>query len=201
MTTFLHHRFNSLTQSSSVSKGRGAEIDLRISFGEVVLAHDPFREGCSFKDWLRLFEGNLLILNIKEMGLEDYLVNIIDELKPELKYFFLDLTTPYLISSVGKGIACAARVSEYESVDSAIKQGTSWLWVDSFSGNWDHLNQLNEYPEVFTKKLCLVSPELQGRELKSSPEFFHLLNKLNDQEYKFNAICSKYPELWESVIL
>jgi len=184
-----------------VPKGRGAEIDLRIFHGEVVLAHDPFQEGCSFKDWLRVFEGNLLILNVKEMGLEDHLVSILGELKPELEYFFLDLTTPYLISSVGKGINCAARVSEYESVDSAIKQGTSWLWVDSFSGNWDQLNQLSKHPEVFTKKLCLVSPELQGRDLKSSPEFLNLFNKLNDQEYKFNAICSKFPELWESVIL
>jgi hypothetical protein len=200
VTILVHHRANSISQGSLVAKTQGAEIDLRLSFGEIVLAHDPFTEGSRFIDWLEKFNGELLVLNVKEMGLEDYIIKIMKKLKPNLNYFFLDLVTPYLVSSVKKGFDCASRFSEYEPLHLSLDLNSSWLWVDSFSGNWDHIDVLNSFPKLKHKKICLVSPELQGRELLTTFEYEIVLRKLEKSNCRIEAICTKYPDFWERFI-
>ena len=44
-------------------------------------------------------------------------------------------------------------------------------------------------------KICLVSPELQGRNAeKEIPEMFNLLSLI---KIDADAICTKYPVIWE----
>jgi len=200
MTILVHHRANSISQGSLVAKTRGAEIDLRLSFGEIVLAHDPFTEGSGFKEWLENFNGELLVLNVKEMGLEDHIVKIMKQMKPNLEYFFLDLVTPYIVSSVKKGFACASRFSEYEPLNLFLDLESTWLWVDSFSGTWDHIDAFSDFPTIKQKKICLVSPELQGRELLTTFEYEIVLEKFKKNHCKIEAVCTKYPDFWERFV-
>jgi hypothetical protein len=47
--------------------------------------------------------------------------------------------------------------------------------------------------------LCLVSPELQGR--NAEIEIPQLANLLAERGIKADAICTKRPDLWEKMLL
>jgi hypothetical protein len=198
MTIFVLHRVNTLEKLNEVSNEKGAEIDLRLHYGKLVLAHDPLEDGCEFVNWLPNYKGSLLVLNVKEMGLENIILQELKKANRVIDYFFLDQAVPYLHDSVRQGIECSARVSEYESLESACLIQTSWLWVDSFTGNWDHLNKIDSLPSQIrsTKKVCLVSPELQKRSLEGSDEINLIVKKLKELNLKPNAVCTKFPEIW-----
>jgi len=202
MTKFLWHRVNTKEQATNLPSDCGAEIDLRLNHGELILAHDPFQDGCKFLDWLTVFRGTLLAINIKEMGLEDIIIDELTKVKPQLDYFFLDQSTPYLLSSIRKGFNCAARVSEYETAESAILLNTNWLWVDSFTGNWDHLTSIHSLQDELHghKKLCLVSPELQGRSIEEPGEIEICVKKFRQLELTIDAVCTKFPDTWKKAL-
>jgi hypothetical protein len=195
-TTLIHHRVNSLSQAGLVEKQSGAEIDLRLSFGEVIVAHDPKEPGCTFIDWLKVFSGDFVVLNLKEMGLEEIVLSQLQSQRPELDYFFLDLIMPNLLKSLAQGMNCAARVSDFESIDVIQKLSAPWYWLDSFSGNWDFLNNIDRKTDLKGKKFCVVSPELQGRELENESECFKIIQNLNNLNLPLNAVCTKNPNFW-----
>lgn len=196
-TKLIHHRVNSLKQASLVEKNIGAEIDLRMSFGEIILAHDPKESGCTFTDWLEFFSGDFVVLNLKEMGIEEIVLTQLQTKRPELDYFFLDMIMPTLLKSLDKGMNCAARISEFESAEVIIKLNASWYWLDSFSGNWDFLNTINFETDLRNKKFCVVSPELQGRTLGNGSEHLEIIQILKNLNLPLSAICTNNPDFWE----
>ncbi len=202
MTKFILHRANTIKQARNLTSDCGAEIDLRLNHGELILAHDPFQAGCKFFDWLNVFSGTLLVVNVKEMGLEDIIIDAITKLKPELEYFFLDQSIPYLLSSIKRGHKCAARVSEYETTESAILLNTEWLWIDSFTGGWDHLVSIHSKKDLLqgNKKLCIVSPELQGRSIENSEEVEICVKKFAQLNLTIDAVCTKFPDIWRKAM-
>ena len=195
-TKFIQHRVNSLEQAGLIEKNAGAEIDLRLSFGEIIVAHDPNEPGCSLKDWLEVFSGDFVVLNLKEMGLEAIVLSQLQRQRPELDYFFLDLIMPNLLKSLNKGVKSAARVSEFESTDVIIKLNAPWYWLDSFSGSWDYLNSIDRQADVRDKRFCVVSPELQGRELENGSEHIEIIQILKYLNLPLNAVCTKNPKFW-----
>ena len=88
------------------------------------------------------------------------------------------------------------RISEYESIETALslKGKINWIWVDCFSKLPINTNDFIRLKKA-KFKLCLVSPELQGRD--PNLEIPKLKNKINKLKIKFNAVCTKRPELWE----
>lgn len=197
MTDFILHRANSLDLSVLGDGFSGAEIDLRIYFGKIVLAHDPFVGGASLRDWLSSFTGNLLILNTKETGIEREIVETINSVAPKLEYFFLDLPTPSLIKAANKRIPVAVRVSEVEPFAFSSKVVSNWIWLDSFFGNWAHLEEIKELRPSIPQKICLVSPELQGREHNPDSREFNLLKGyLKENPLLVQAICTKDWSFW-----
>jgi len=195
-TMMIHHRVNSLKQASLVENNTGAEIDLRMSFGEIIVAHDPEESGCTFADWLEFFSGDFVVLNLKEMGIEEIVLSQLQTQRPELDYFFLDMIMPTLLKSLDKGMICAARISEYESAEVMIKLNAPWYWLDSFSGSWDFLNTIDLETDLESKRFCLVSPELQGRELKNGSEHLEIIQILKNLNLPLHAVCTKYPQFW-----
>lgn len=195
-TMLIHHRVNSLKQASLVENNTGAEIDLRMSFGEIIVAHDPEESGCTFADWLEFFSGDFVVLNLKEMGIEEIVLSQLQTQRPELDYFFLDMIMPTLLKSLDKGMICAARISEYESAEVMIKLNAPWYWLDSFSGSWDFLNTIDLETDLESKRFCLVSPELQGRELKNGSEHLEIIQILKNLNLPLHAVCTKYPQFW-----
>ena len=116
------------------------------------------------EEWIKHFNHKTLILNVKEEGLEERLLRIMNKNNIE-DFFFLDQSFPFLRKTALNGERrCAVRVSEYEDTSTALSMaGTiDWIWVDCFSYfplSQDSAEQLQNAGF----KLCFVSPELQGR--------------------------------------
>ena len=189
----INHRRNTIDSLKAVNSDLGIEVDIRSLGNKLIINHDPFKESISFEDWLIFYKHKLLILNVKEEGLEQRLIALMKKYKID-NFFFLDQSFPFLIKTISMGESRSSiRVSEYESIDTALKlEGkVRWVWVDFF----------NYFPldyESFLKlkkakfKLCLVSPELQGHPIIRVEQ---LKNQLNKMKIYFDAVCTKNPVL------
>jgi len=192
----ISHRRNTLAELDATPRKYGIEVDIR-SIGErLVIHHDPFVEGESFDAWIVGYRHGTLILNIKEEGLEARLIALMQQHGIN-DYFFLDQSFPFLVkwSKAGER-RCAVRVSEYESVESALTLAgkVDWVWVDCFTrfplsgADASRLQQAGF-------KLCLVSPELQGRPADSEIPALRAL--LAERGIVADAVCTKRADLWE----
>lgn len=192
----ISHRRNTLAELAATPPQYGVEVDIR-SIGErLVIHHDPFVEGESFDAWIAAYRHGTLILNIKEEGLEARLIALMQQ-HGITDYFFLDQSFPFLVkwSKAGEH-RCAVRVSEYESVESALTLAgkVDWVWVDCFTrfplsgADAARLQQAGF-------RLCLVSPELQGRPADSEIPALRAL--LAERGIVADAVCTKRADLWE----
>lgn len=193
---FIAHRKNTIAELLGTPTKFGVEVDVRSNGKDLILQHEPFEDGVSFEKWLDFYNHGTLILNVKEEGLEGSLINLMKE-RGINNYFFLDQSFPFLVKwSIQGERRCAVRVSEFESVDTALALAgkIEWVWVDCFS----HLALQSVEASLLHQagfKLCLVSPELHGRSPdREIPLMFSLLGKLN---IKIDAICTKCPDAWE----
>jgi hypothetical protein len=189
------HRRNTIQELIDTPKHYGVEIDIRSDGKKLILVHDPFVDGVELGQWLAHYKHRTLILNTKEEGLEQ---TILDEMyRHDINdFFFLDQSFPFLMkTALGGERRCAVRVSEYESIETALSlRGLiDWVWVDVFSKlslNGSEARSLRNAGF----KLCLVSPELQGR--WDDEEIYKIKNHLNYNQYCFDAVCTKTPERW-----
>jgi len=192
----IHHRRNSIKELIETDIQYGVEIDIRSNSSELILQHDPFQTGTSFKEWLDHFHHNTLILNVKEEGLESEVTKLLKTKNIE-NYFFLDQSFPFLIKSAKLGERkCAVRVSEFESIDNALSLAPmiDWVWVDCFSKFPLSSANANLLKNAGLR-LCAVSPELQGRSAET--EVISMQRLLQEREIKLDAVCTKRPDLWE----
>ncbi|MDC0345974.1 hypothetical protein OAM99_04805 [Planktomarina sp.] len=192
----ISHRINTIAQLKATNPNYGVEVDIRSDRQNLIVHHDPFSNGELFNTWLESYQHGTLILNVKEEALESYLIDLMSE-REITNYFFLDQTFPFLIKwSAASKQRCAVRVSEFESIDTAmaLKGMARWIWVDCFTKF-----PLNKCDTDDLKKagfkLCLVSPELQGRD--PDIEISALVKMLTKNEIDFDAVCTKRPDLWE----
>ena len=193
----IFHRRNSIDQLISTPVEYGVEVDIRSNHGELMIHHDPFAHGELFDNWLSYYRHKTLILNIKEEGLEQRLIELMKKYQIE-DYFFLDQSFPFLIkwSKLGER-RCAIRVSEFESIETALTlaRKIDWVWVDCFT-YFPLSGEDSKRLCLAGFKLCLVSPELQGRSAEIKiPEMAQLLKNM---DIKPDAICTKFPELWKN---
>lgn len=185
------HRINTKEQLALIPKEFGIEIDLRYDVNDIILHHDPFVEGEYFENLLVNFNHRFLILNVKSEGIEERIIELLNKYKIE-NFFFLDLSLPYLIKYMNKGLSrIAVRFSEYEPIEfvMAFKNKVEWVWIDCFNNL--PLNQSNYDLLKQNFKICLVSPELQGHDLNRIEEF-----KIQLKDMKIDAVCTKRPDLW-----
>ena len=190
------HRVNTKDALLKTPKEFGVEVDIRTRGDQLIMHHDPFQDGEDFEDWLGVYQHGILILNVKEEGLEERLIGLMDEFNID-DYFFLDQSFPFLIktSNINEK-RCAVRVSEFESINTAIALANKvdWIWVDCFTHFPLTANQANKLQTELNFKLCFVSPELQGRvDTEHVKEFIQGIKSLG---IKGDAVCTKYPELW-----
>ena len=195
----ISHRRNTIEELQATPREYGVEVDIRSDHGQLVIHHDPFAKGDDFEDWLKHYQHGTLILNVKEEGLEARLIDLMKQHKIE-DYFFLDQSFPFLIkwSKLGEH-HCAVRVSEFESIETALSLAgkIDWVWVDCFT-KFPLAGIDAERLQDAGFKLCLVSPELQGRPADTAiPELAKLLN---ERHITADAICTKNPELWKEYL-
>lgn len=190
------HRRNTIVELQSTPPQYGVEIDLRSQGQKLIVQHDPFVDGEDFEAWLDHFRHGTLILNVKEEGLEERLIGLMAA-RGITDYFFLDQSFPFLIRWSKRGEhRCAARVSEFESIETAMTLAgqIDWVWVDCFTRfPLDASGAQRLRSAGF--KLCLVSPELQGR--PAEVEIPALSAQLRVLELTPDAVCTKRPDLWE----
>lgn len=191
----IRHRRNTLEELVATPTDLGIEVDIRSAGSDLIIHHDPFVAGERFDDWLKGYRHGTLILNVKEEGLEDALIARMQAAGIS-DFFFLDQSFPFLVRTSRRGERrCAVRVSEYETIDTALTLAGSvdWVWVDCFTRfplETDDARRLSEAGF----KLCVVSPELQGR---TEPEAVPALRaELAAKGIVAEAVCTKVPEQW-----
>ena len=186
----IEHRKNTIEELKAVPRSNGVEIDIRSYGDRLVLHHDPFCTGTDFEEWLEHYNQSFIILNIKEEGLERRVQALVEQ-KGVRNYFYLDLSFPFIVKLVNAGQKnIAVRFSEYESIDTCLSLAgkVEWVWVDCFS-----LFPLNkEVHRELSKhfKICLVSPELVGRE-----DGIHSMQQ-DIRGLKIDAVCTKKTKVW-----
>lgn len=88
---------------------------------------------------VRFWKGQFLVLNVKEEGLEEEIQGILSKREIE-NYFFLDQSFPFLVKTIKSGnTKVSARVSDLESLQTAVSVDCDWVWIDCFEGNWNFL--------------------------------------------------------------
>jgi hypothetical protein len=185
------HRINTISQLQNTPSEYGVEIDLRPDGDNIIIHHDPFTHGEDFEEWLKYYKHSFVILNTKAEGMEERIIALMEKHKIK-DYFFLDLSLPYLIKYMKKGVTkIAVRFSEFEPLEFVLKFAgkVEWVWVDCFTDLPLNAENYIELKKHF--KLCLVSPELQGFDVSRIEEFKYKL-----QDIPIEAVCTKRPDLW-----
>jgi len=196
---FIAHRINTIKELKEVPPEYGIELDLRDSGKKLIVTHDPFTKGPEFSNYLKSYRHSFMICNVKSERIEPKVKELLRK-KGVSTYFFLDSSFPMIYSLSKQGERnMAVRFSEFESIETvlALKGKIKWVWVDCFSKM-----PLTAQSSALLRKagfqICLVSPELQGREKDVlSYAKFIMKNKI-----QIDAICSKLKiiPLWRKVL-
>ncbi len=193
---FISHRINRVEELIKLPTSYGVELDLRDMGHEIVISHDPYVGGERFEDYLKHYHHGTMILNIKSERIEHRVLEMIQ--KADVKsYFFLDSSFPmiFLLSNSGES-NIALRFSEYEGMDTIRNMAgrVKWVWVDCFTRFPLECDVFDEM-KALGYKLCLVSPELQGRD--ADIEAYKAI--CTERGIVFDAICTKTHNIvrWE----
>lgn len=165
---FIIHRINTIKELKQIPKEYGCEIDIRTDGSRLILNHDPFTSGDFLTDYLDEYNHGTLVLNIKESGIEDI---VLEEVKKrDIKsYFLLDVEFPYLFSASERGEKnISVRFSEKEPIEnvSLLKDKVDWVWVDTITKspiNEDSIKILRNF------NICLVCPSRWHRTYDIKP--------------------------------
>jgi hypothetical protein len=184
---------------ASLDPRYGVEVDLRSYGSRVVVTHEAFEDGEDFESWIRGYRHAMLILNVKEEGLESAVYRSIASLDLS-QTFLLDQSFPNFVREQQTWSKCSAvRVSDIESIETVKNVGhllsPGWIWIDSFSGMWDHLEEALEAGKSLGFRTCLASPELHGREIPE--EMLRLHEALQRSGKRLDAVCTKNLSDWE----
>ena len=192
----IKHRMNTIEELKKTPQELGVEIDIRSLGSKLILQHEPYIKGQVIEEWLDLYKHKILILNVKEEGLEKKLIKLMDEYSIS-DYFFLDQSFPFLVKTAKEGERrSAVRVSEYENIQNAMKLSgmIDWVWLDCFSKFPVNNQEVDILRDKGNFKICLVSPELQN---KTREDTIIYRKNIKAKGIKVDAVCTKYPELWD----
>lgn len=193
----ISHRRNTLAQLRETPTHLGVEVDIRSAGDRLVIHHDPYVEGLDFEAWIAEYRHGTLILNTKEEGLEARLVESMRRRGIE-DFFFLDQSFPFLVKWARQGERrCAVRVSEFESIETALtlRGMVDWVWIDCFTRFPLDTAGARRLTDAGLR-LCLGSPELHGHD--PDVEIPRVAALARSLEITFDAVCTKRPELWQA---
>lgn len=177
----------------SFQAGFGTETDLRDFTGRVVISHDPPKDaGISFDSFLqkhRSIDSALpLALNIKSDGLSPLVREML--IQYEVKnYFVFDMSIPDSIGYLRANIRFFSRQSEYEP-EPAFYDDCSGVWLDCFRSIWYGMDLIQRHLRN-GKQVCLVSPELHGRDRS---ELWDRLKEIDHSDFEGLMLCTDVPE-------
>ena len=191
----INHRVNSIKKLKSTPFNFGVEIDLRSKKNKIYLHHDPFKKGVSFEKWIKYYKHKIIVLNVKEEGLEKSILKILKKYRIN-NFFFHDQTFSTLLKNMSK-TKVSVRYSEFEDLKNIkyLFKKIKWIWIDNFSGIKLE-KKFYSYIKRKKVKICLVSPELVKKSRVSEVKKIILYLKKNN--FTIDAVCTKKPDLWTS---
>jgi hypothetical protein len=135
VTLIVAHRRNLPDEVAETPAEFGIEMDIRSQGDRLVVTHEPFDRGVDFEEWLDTYAHAFLVANVKEEGLEQRVEAALAARGIE-EWAYLDQSFPFMVKTLRRGESrCMVRVSEYESVRTAlaVQPRVQWVWLDSFT--------------------------------------------------------------------
>jgi hypothetical protein len=177
--------------------GVGVETDLRDALGRLVISHDPpGGEACTFRRFLEIYleygAASFLALNIKADGLQTLLSQDMSETGIE-RYFLFDMSIPDTLISQRHGLPVFVRQSEVEPQPYLYKAARG-VWMDCFYEDWITEQDVVRHLHA-GKHVCLVSPELHGRDPAA---FWERLSRWELTGSDHLMLCTDYPDKAEA---
>lgn len=191
------HRINLINELLEVPAKYGCEIDIRSQDSKLILNHEPYLSGDSLVDYLDNYKHGLLVLNIKEAGIENDVLQLVRE-RNIPSFFLLDVEFPYLYRASRLGVrSIAVRFSEDEPIElvNNYKKLVDWVWIDTITKFPINANNLQALSSVRT---CIVCPERWGR----GNEIITYRNTMKLLGFAPDAVMTnlKNLHLWEQII-
>jgi hypothetical protein len=174
--------------------GFGTETDIRDYKGKIVISHDIPDDDCiSLDNFFQIYNSYNkdlpLALNIKADGLQLKLKELLDKHKIR-NYFIFDMSVPDALIYIKEKFNIFTRQSEYEE-QSPCYVSAAGIWLDEFYEHW--VNEKILLAHIKNKKaICIVSPELHGRDYLNEWEDYRKIEK--KLGYYEIMICTDYPE-------
>lgn len=186
---------NTLTACErALAAGFGLEIDIRDHAGALVLSHDmAAAQAQSFDTFLQLYSKICrdlpLALNVKADGLSGCLQELLVRYSIS-NYFVFDMSVPETLKYRRAGVKFFTRQSEYER-ESLFYEEASGVWMDEFHSHWITEAVIAQHLKN-NKRICVVSPELHGREFRVEWEEYRKI----EQQLGRNdlMLCTDRPE-------
>jgi len=176
----------------SFEHGFGIETDLRDNDGTIVISHDlPQGNEMTFEELLHIYKrcnnSLTLALNIKSDGLQSLAVGLLKKYLVS-EYFFFDMSVPDTIGYINTGLKYFTRNSEIEDSPTLLEKSDG-VWMDMFFSDWIDESAVSPYLAI-GKKVCIVSPELHGRDYK---DFWNSMRQFSCFNSQNLFICTDKP--------
>lgn len=189
----------------ALEAGYGIETDVRDQNGKLVISHDPpVGELPTLDDLLRLYREvnatGTLAINIKSDGLQNAIERAIEDFKIE-NYFVFDMAVPDSLAYLRRGVRCFRRASELEPLEPVAPTlaASDGIWLDAFFSIWYSSDTVAEML-CAGRDVCIVSPELHGRDHESLWEQLRNLSltggEKNEPAGKL-MLCTDLPDRFE----
>lgn len=178
---------------SALEKGYGFESDVRDYMETLVIAHNIANASCQKAEevfaWLREFKDEYCFaINIKADGLKALLQEYISKYKIS-NYFLFDMSVPQMVEFRDMGLRYFTRQSELEK-QPCMYEDAAGVWIDGFwSTEWITEDLIKKHL-VAGKDVCIVSPDLHGKEYKS---FWEKMKNWGIDTNKL-LLCTDYPD-------
>ncbi|QTC91172.1 PI-PLC domain-containing protein [Brevundimonas goettingensis] len=177
----------------TVAEAFGTETDVRDLVGDLVVSHDPALTGAQpWSEVLDLFEGKGLPLavNVKSDGLSDALARAFAG--RDIDWFAFDMSGPETLRYATASLPFLTRHSDIETTPILYDQAAG-VWLDSFGPIWFDRSVIETHLAA-GKRVCVVSPELHGRDPDT---LWPLLKGFSDTEGQL-MLCTDRPDLARS---
>lgn len=178
----------------SLEMGYGFESDVRDYCEKLVISHNIADKSCQNVEevfqWLHEFGDKFTFaINIKADGLKNLLKTFF-KIYDISNYFLFDMSVPQMVEFREDGLKFFTRQSEVEPVP-CMYEDAAGVWIDGFwTVDWitedllkDHINN--------GKEVCLVSPDLHGKD-----NYKDFWKRIKEYELNFNLVmlCTDHPD-------
>lgn len=177
----------------SLNLGIAIEVDIRDYKNNLVISHDIANETSPeltslFDIYCQLANQPIIAFNVKSNGLQKKLKYLLESFQIK-NYFIFDCSVPDALNYIKLGMPTYTRQSEYETLP-AFYDLSSGVWIDEFNSNWIDAKTL-EFHYKNRKKICIVSPEIHGRDSLLSWKTYKKV--ISDYPNINISLCTDYP--------